>query len=127
MGKTAARKIGDFGENIAAAYLQKKGYYVVERNYRCRYGEIDIIARDGQYIVFVEVKTRSTDSLGRPSEWVDKRKQKKLLTTAYMYLEENETDLQPRFDVIEVVYDKITKAAVSVEHIESAFIQESYN
>ena len=122
--KTAAQKTGDLGEKAAESYLNKKGFETVGRNYHSRYGEIDIIAQNEQYIVFAEVKTRSTAAIDRPSAWVDKRKQKKLIVTATIYLECNPTELQPRFDVIEVIYDKKTKVIVSIEHIENAFIQE---
>lgn len=122
--RTAAQIIGDMGENAAEKYLKNKGYTVVERNYRCRSGEIDIIAKDNKYIVFAEVKTRGINSLERPGAWVDRKKQKKIITAAYMYLDENVTDLQPRFDVIEVVYDNVTRMIISVEHIEDAFMQE---
>ncbi len=121
--KTKAKKIGDIGETVARQYLCKKGYHILEKNYRIPGGEIDIIACDRECVVFVEVKTRNTSSLDRPSTWVDRRKQKKLMLTAVHYLEENETDLQPRFDVIEVIYDKRTEMIVSIEHIENAFIQ----
>ncbi len=122
--KTEAQSIGDMGENAAEKYLKNKGYTVVGRNYRCCSGEIDIIAKYDKYIVFAEVKTRSINSLDRPGAWVDRKKQKKIITAAYMYLVENDTDLQPRFDVIEVVYDNITGVIISVEHIEDAFMQE---
>ncbi len=122
--KTSAQIIGAMGEDAAERYLKKEGYTVVGRNYRCRSGEIDIIASDGKYIVFAEVKTRSINSLDRPGAWVDRKKQNKIITSAYMYLDDNDTDLQPRFDVIEVVYDNVTGMIISVEHIEDAFMQE---
>lgn len=128
MMKTKAESVGDKGESAAAALLQRKGYSVLERNYRTRYGEIDIIAQDGQYIVFAEVKTRASDAIGKPSVWVDARKQKKLLRTAGIYMEEHTPDLQPRFDIIEVVYDKITGSVVSLVQSEDAFGQtEDYS
>ncbi len=122
--RTAAQIIGDMGENAAEKYLKNKGYTIVGRNYRCRSGEIDIIAKDNKYIVFAEVKTRSINSIDRPVAWVDRKKQKKIIMAAYMYLEKNNIELQPRFDVIEVVYDNITRMIISVEHIEDAFMQE---
>ena len=122
--RTAAQIIGDMGENAAEKYLKNKGYTIVGRNYRCGSGEIDIIASDSKYIVFAEVKTRSINSIDRPVAWVDRKKQKKIIMAAYMYLEKNNIELQPRFDVIEVVYDNITRMIISVEHIEDAFMQE---
>lgn len=119
--RTPAQKTGDFGEAVAVRLLQKKGYSVIACKYHCRCGEVDIIAADKQYIVFAEVKTRSSTSLARPAAWVDARKQRKILITAMHYLEENQCELQPRFDVIEVVCDKTTGIVVAVEHIENAF------
>ena len=119
--KTEAKTIGDMGENAAAHMLSEKGFQIIKRNYHSRYGEIDIIAVNDKYIVFAEVKTRNTSSIARPSEWVDKRKQKKIISTALIYLQENITDLQPRFDVIEVEYEKTTLSVVNVNHIENAF------
>lgn len=122
--KTAAQIIGKHGEDIASGYLTKKGLNVILRNFHTRYGEIDIIARDSQYIIFAEVKTRNEFAVSVPSEWVDKQKQKKLMMTAALYLQNNPTDLQPRFDVIEVVLAKGSQELVSINHIENAFIQE---
>ena len=122
--KTAAQIIGKHGEDIASGYLTKKGLNVIFRNFHTRYGEIDIIARDSQYIIFAEVKTRNEYAVSVPSEWVDKHKQKKLMMTAALYLQNNPTDLQPRFDVIEVVLAKGSQELVSINHIENAFIQE---
>ncbi len=121
--KTSKRKIGDMGEAAADRYLNKKGFRTLARNYRTAGGEIDVIAADSEYIVFAEVKTREVNAFERPSSAVDIRKQKKIILTAAQYLEENAVDLQPRFDVIEVVYDKRTGVIVSIEHIENAFIQ----
>lgn len=122
--KTAAQIIGKHGEDIASGYLTKKGLNVILRNFHTRYGEIDIIARDSQYIIFAEVKTRNEFAVSVPSEWVDKQKQKKLMMSAALYLQNNPTDLQPRFDVIEVVLAKGSQELVSINHIENAFIQE---
>lgn len=122
--KTAAQIIGKHGEDIASGYLTKKGLNVIFRNFHTCYGEIDIIARDSQYIIFAEVKTRNEYAVSVPSEWVDKHKQKKLMMTAALYLQNNPTDLQPRFDVIEVVLAKGSQELVSINHIENAFIQE---
>ncbi len=121
--KTYAKRIGDMGEKAAGKYLEKKGWKIVGRNYRVKGGEVDIIAENDEYIIFVEVKTRTTYSLERPSYFVDSRKQKKLILTAEQYLEENECDLQPRLDVIEVEYDKNTEIIVHIEHFENAFMQ----
>lgn len=94
---------GKKGEDIAAVYLRKKGYRIVERNYRCRYGEIDIIAMDAGDIVFVEVKSRKSESFGSPEEAVGIVKQKKISNVALNYLQEKEiTDHNARFDIVTV-------------------------
>ncbi len=113
---------GAMGEVLAARFLRDKKYTILSSNYRCRQGEIDIIACDGPYIVFVEVKTRSRDSLYTAREAVTYAKQKKLLFTAGVYLSRYPSDLQPRFDVIEVVTepDAPTKVA-EINHIIGAY------
>lgn len=94
---------GAMGEILAARFLREKGYNICSSNYRCRMGEIDIIASDKKYLVFAEVKTRREDSRYLPREAVTTSKQRKLLQTAAMYMSRFPSDLQPRFDVIEVV------------------------
>lgn len=94
---------GAIGEVVAARFLRDKGYTIVSSNYRCRQGEIDIIAIDKAYIVFIEVKTRRYNSMYSPREAVTLQKQRRLIQTALIYLSKYTTDLQPRFDVIEVV------------------------
>ena len=93
---------GRWGEALAAEYLRKKHYEIVASGYRCRFGEIDLIAQNRQYIVFVEVKLRKSAEFGRAMEYVDARKQSRIRTTAEIYLSEHETALQPRFDVVEI-------------------------
>ena len=95
-------KLGPWGEALAAAFLRRRGYHIVATNYRSRYGEIDIIAENAEYLVFAEVKLRRTAHFGAAREFVDLRKQERLRATASMFLEEHETALQPRFDVAEV-------------------------
>ena len=94
--------LGHWGEGVAAEYLRKKRYSIIAANYRCRLGEIDLIAEDGEFLCFVEVKLRKSDAYGRGAEAVDRRKQERLRTSAQLYLMEHPTDLQPRFDVVEV-------------------------
>lgn len=94
---------GKKGESIASSYLKKSGYRILETNYRCAMGEIDIIARDKDVLVFVEVKTRSSEELGYPEQAVHIRKQKKISQLALWYLEENKlTGAKARFDVVAV-------------------------
>lgn len=106
--------IGNLGEESACEYLQKFGYEIVERNYRSRYGEIDIIAKKNKFLVVIEVKKRKNTSYGRACEFVTPIKQEKIKNTFLMYLTENKIDLQPRFDVIEINNNILN-------HIENAF------
>ena len=110
---------GKVGENAACRYLKKKGYDILERNYRKRYGEIDIIAQKDDLCVFVEVKTRADTAYGMASEAVTKTKQNKMVRTAKCYIMEHDLDAVFSFDVIEV-YHKGLKV-LSVNHIENAF------
>lgn len=94
---------GKRGEIEAARVLKKNGYKIIEKNYRCRFGEIDIIAKDGETIVFVEVKTRGSENYGRPEASVDARKQKHMIAASMTYLSEKGiTDNLARFDVVSV-------------------------
>ena len=97
-----ARELGRFGEERAAHYLRLHGYRIVETNYACRLGEIDLIARKGRYLVFVEVKLRKSGDFAAAREFVTRGKQQRILSTAAVYLAQNETELQPRFDVLEI-------------------------
>jgi putative endonuclease len=104
------RQIGTEQESRAAAYLQEQGYAIVERNFHCRTGEIDIIAREGEYLCFVEVKYRSGGGCGSPLEAVNYRKQKKILAVAryYMMCHHLPTDTACRMDVVSIEGTKIT-------------------
>lgn len=110
---------GKIAELKAAIYLRKKGYAVLEHNFRSRFGEIDIVAENGEYLVFVEVKMRNENSIASPREFVDRRKQQRIIATAGYYLNNSSYNLQPRFDVIEV-YMKNNKYK-SIKHLENAF------
>ena len=122
MGKT--QKIGQFGEDFAVKHLKKHGYKILERNYHSRFGEIDIIASNKEFIAFVEVKARAEDSLYAPREAVDYFKQQKCIKTAQIYLMENDCWLQPRFDVSEIILKKLENESFEVlrhNYIENAF------
>ncbi|MEZ3497511.1 MAG: YraN family protein [Lachnospiraceae bacterium] len=93
---------GARGEVAAARSLRERGYAVITANYRCRLGEIDIIAENVQYICFVEVKTRAENSRYAPADAVDTNKRKKLIAAAQLYLAQHPTVKQPRFDIAEV-------------------------
>ena len=116
------RLTGRWGEALAAEYLQKKHYRLVAMNYGCRFGEIDLIVKNRRYIVFVEVKLRKSGSFARAAEFVDARKQERLRTTAELWLSQNETTLQPRFDVVEIYAPEgmDTRRPV-INHLEDAF------
>lgn len=103
MNEQSTRERGRRGEDIAWAYLKQRGYKILERNYRCHYGEIDLIARDGETIVFVEVKSRRSAAFGAPEDSVGLAKQKKISTVALCYLKEKGLfDRPARFDVLSV-------------------------
>ena len=112
------QEIGKLGEDIAEHYLKQKGYKILDRNFECRQGELDIIATDKNEIVFIEVKTRTSNRYGYPSEAVNKIKQKHMLQTIkyYLYIR-NLSDEFVRIDVIEVyIKDNVYK----VNHIKQA-------
>ena len=113
------KSLGNKGEDFAAEYYKKLGFTVTAQNYTCRGGEIDIIAENGEYIIFVEVKTRSQNSLYLPSEAVDYKKQKRLSVAAMKYLAENDVEKQPQFDVFEVY--TANERIYKVNRIENAF------
>ena len=117
--------IGKNGEDFCEEYYRKKGYEIKERNYHSRYGEVDLIAQKGNIIAFVEVKTRSENSLSRPSEAVSKSKQKKLMLTAMKYMENESVDVFSRFDVFEV-WQKEGRI-YKFNHIKSAFYAEDFS
>lgn len=94
---------GQAGETYAAEWLNRHGYRILSRNYHSRYGEIDIIAADSKYIVFVEVKTRQSSGIASALEAVTPQKRRKIITTARIYLAQSGNPLQPRFDVAAVI------------------------
>lgn len=120
----STQKTGRLGEKFAARFLSECNYRIDFVNYRNQFGEIDIIARKDQYIVFVEVKTRSLGALSSPAEAVNLKKQERLIKTAVEYLTQNCISLQPRFDVIEIVTNENTSEVKKLNHIENAFYQE---
>ena len=113
---------GAWGEALAAEYLKKRRYRLIASGYRCRFGEIDLIVCDRNYLIFVEVKLRKSDHFAEAREFVDRRKQDRIRTTASLYLSENPTGLQPRFDVIEIYAPQGTATRNPViNHLEDAF------
>lgn len=113
---------GAWGEALAAEYLRKKRYKIVAAGYRSRFGEIDLIVENKKFLVFVEVKLRKSGDFARAMEYVDKRKQDRLRTTASLYLSQHPTSLQPRFDVIEIYAPEGTETSrPEINHMEDAF------
>ncbi|MGN1373636.1 MAG: YraN family protein [Candidatus Coproplasma sp.] len=111
------RRLGFFGESKAARFLKKNGYKILSRNFKCKAGEIDIIAQKGDVIAFAEVKTRTTDTFGEPCEAVDLTRQRRYCNAAEQFLRLNAIPLDDyvlRFDIIEVKNGEIN-------HIENAF------
>ena len=111
--------LGREGERIAEAYLRKKGYRVVERNYHCPVGELDLVVLDRRVIVFVEVKTRTDERFGAPLESVDRRKQRKMIKAALFFLSRHRLHhREARFDVVGISF---MEREPVVEHVENAF------
>jgi putative endonuclease len=110
-------KKGERGESIALKFLQGKGYELIETNSQCRYGELDLVMRDGEYLVFVEVKQRKDARFAQAREFITRSKQEKLRRAALFYLSQHTTELSPRFDVVEVY----TGGQPRTEHIINAF------
>ena len=113
---------GAWGEALAAEYLRKKKYKIEAVGYSCRFGEIDLIVSDRKYLVFVEVKLRKSADFAKAFEYVNRAKQDRIRITASMYLNQNPTNLQPRFDVIEIYAPEGTKTLrPKILHMEDAF------
>ncbi len=110
--------VGREGEALAANFLQQKGYEIVDRNWRYGPKEIDIVARDGDTMVFVEVKTRSTLAFELPQEAVTKKKMKNLVEAADAYLIQHNIDIESRFDIVAVLNGNPPKV---IEHLEGAW------
>lgn len=114
--------MGAWGETLAADYLRKRHFKLIAMNYKCKFGEIDLIACDKEYLIFVEVKLRKNASFAQAQEYVDNRKQQRLRTTAEIYLSEYPTSLQPRFDVIEIYAPEgMSTKYPKINHKEDAF------
>lgn len=121
-GGMDARLLGKWGERIVADHLRRDGWKIKDTNYRCRMGEIDIIAVKGSILAFVEVKLRKNNRFGEASEAVTGEKQRKLRAAAELYLQAFPTELQPRFDVAEVYAPQgIQTRRPNISVIENAF------
>lgn len=113
--------LGNRGESLACTHLLKNGYRILEQNWRYDRAEVDIIAEKDDFIVIVEVKTRSTDFFGQPSSFVTERKQELLMTAAEGFLEARDIDKELRFDIIGIVIDPQRPGETRIQHITDAF------
>lgn len=112
--------LGNLGENLAIEYLQKRNYEILDRNYHCRFGEIDIICRKDNVIIFAEVKTRKNNFFISPLEAVNQKKIEKIILTAQDYISLNyHKDLSYRFDVLDIIIKK--GMDIKISHIKGAF------
>lgn len=114
----AHNELGKQGEDAACLFLKTQGYTIVERNWRYDRHEIDIIAENQEFIIFVEVKTRTSDQWGNPEDFISKTQMKRIVTAADFYLKLHEIEKDARFDVITAVKNK---AGFEIEHIDDAF------
>ena len=111
--------IGKRGETLAISFLKKNGYRIIESNFRCRYGEIDIIAQDGKTVAFIEVKTKTSNRFGSPTQAIDSRKQRQVSKTALAYISQKRlTNYSARFDVVGI---NIKGSNSEIELIKNAF------
>ena len=114
------QRIGGQGEDLAVAFLARKGYTIVERNYRCKGGEVDLVARDGKTVVFVEVKTRRSLSYGVPQLAVNHFKQRQIMKASLTWLSSHRShDAPARFDVVAITLQNSGEAII--DHIQNAF------
>ncbi len=121
-GGGEARLLGKWGERTVAEDLRRRGWNVLAANYRCRMGELDLVAEDRDFVVFVEVKLRKNASFSSAGSAVTGEKQRKLRAAAELYLQEHPTKLQPRFDVAEVYAPQgMCTAHPDIHYIENAF------
>lgn len=117
-----SRLLGRWGEDRAAEYLRDAGYRILAANWKCRFGELDLIAEDRTCLCFVEVKLRKSAAYGSAAEFVDRRKQDRLRATAELYLIRHPTDLQPRFDIVEIYAPQGTDTKIpEIFHLKNAF------
>ena len=110
---------GKLGEELAVNYLIGKGYEILERNWHSIHKEVDIIAKEGKFLVVVEVKTRQTDEYGNPDIAVNRNKQRHLISAANAYIFQNKLDIETRFDIISIIFKDGEPVS---EHIEDAFL-----
>ena len=119
------KDLGRVGEAEARSFLIKNGYTIIKSNYTCKCGEIDIIAQEDDYIVFIEVKTRTNANYGFPVESISCKKRKSIIKSAKVFLlQGKKTDSSVRFDVIEVLTNSEKESDCNINHIKNAFWEE---
>jgi putative endonuclease len=111
-------ELGSLGEQMACDYIQKKDFQILERNYRFKKNEIDIIAKKENQLIVIEVKTRQTAEIGEPWQAVTRNKQKQIIQVANQYVQTNQIELETRFDIISIVHNSFR---TELTHLESAF------
>lgn len=116
--QTSNQKTGQEGERAACEFLIGKGYEILEKNYRYRQSEVDLIVRQDNWLVFVEVKTRSSSFFGYPEEFVDRKKQQLIFEAALNYMYEKDWNGNVRYDIVSIM---IVKGKMEVYHVEDAF------
>lgn len=115
------KTLGDIGEIAAVRYLESQGYNIIDKNFRCKLGEIDIIAADNDVIAFIEVKTRSSELFGQPGEAVNYYKQRKIVKTALAFISNKKLyDWMCRFDVVEIIADDFGNV-ININLVKNAF------
>ena len=112
-------EIGKKGEVLAAEFLQELGFIILERNWRYKKAEVDIIAKDGKVLVFTEVKSRSSTHFGRPEDFVDDKKKKMMTAAISYYMEAHQHNWEIRFDIISVIFD--SEKQYRLQHFKDAF------
>ncbi len=117
MEDTSKVSVGRRGEDLADWYLSKKGYQIIKRHFTCRFGEIDLIARDQAVLVFVEVKMRLGEGYGEPEQAVTRRKMQRLKRAIYVYLSQNQAE-DFRIDVVAIIYNQ-TRGTMTFRHHKS--------
>ncbi len=115
--KTPAQHTGQSGEDLAARFLEANGYQIIERNYRYRRAEVDLIAQKEQLLIFVEVKTRKNNNFGNPEDFVDHRKAAHIIAAADHYVHQHNWQGDIRFDIIAI----LTKPRLDIQHMQDAF------
>ena len=119
-----AKELAKFGEDIAVKFLGHNGYQIIERNYHSVYGEIDIICKKSNQLIFVEVKARKSNKFGEPLDAITEKKREKIIKTTYHYLAKYNLELPLRFDIITIQYISKDKN-YKFQHIKNAFLGTS--